>query len=279
MENNKQAYGYNGRVIRMAPNVEPRNTLETLNNEQDKADSANKNTTAYAEVQELAEYVENNDRDMNGKEELIRSLRRNVTCKNERHLIGVFGVYSDNLIKEALYEISHEDIGRNVTILPKSILIKSDIQKISHTHYKENYNPSSYAYGVDVRREVTRYLNSILCVPSAGYGQSGLSDAVMRLERHGKVKELMDYINLISYNRDNVFIWNLEVSYSDIHPNLLNNLSKMVCGNFIIIVNFLRPAELEALALGSSYPVSNQRPFGEQLLQKYFGYEDLIKTD
>ncbi len=274
MENTKQTSGYNGRVIRRAhSDVEHKQDSEQP-----------KNKIAKEALAELEECIASESNKLRGKEELIRSLRRNISSKHERHLIGVFGVNSDVLIKEALYEISHTDIARNITILPKSMLIEDEFCTfvgMMANFYKDNYSSSRYVAGVDMRREITRYLNAILCAPSAGYGQSGLSDAVLKLERHDKVKEMMDYINLVSYNRDNMFIWNLEVSAADFHPNLLNNLSKMVSKNFIIIVNYLRNTEAEALFIGGNYPVDDRdkQRFGYLLLQKYFGYSDLINTD
>lgn len=213
------------------------------------------------------------------KAKLVRSLERNLTDSSQKHLIGVFGMNSDNTIADAMRELDS-----SVYELPRTRLFDDVFTLFANTMLVFVNTNSSIITGIDVmqkRFQVQRYWQAIKSCNSESYYDDGLTMLSMvsqRLERAEKCRELFSYIT--QYSRKNKFVWNIEVGIRELNYNLLENLSQIANENLVIIVSTLGPLEFEARNIGSQMGCDwRGSGIGHDILQKYIWFEDIIEAD
>lgn len=219
------------------------------------------------------------------KARLVRSLERNLRDSNQKHLIGVFGMNSDNTIAEALRELNNSMYG-DFCVLQSSRLIDDVFTMFASSMLNFMEANSHRIRGLDnqwVRNQVCRYLNEIYSSnhePDYEYGLTRLSRLGQRLERGDKCREMVAFIKQQMNSRNTKFVWNIEVDMGELNYNLLNNLSQIANENLIVIVNTLGPLEFEAGLIGSQMGYGGcHSQTGYQILHKYIWFEDIIQAD
>lgn len=219
------------------------------------------------------------------KAKLVRSLERNLTDSSQKHLIGVFGMNSDNTIANALRELNNSMYG-NFYVLQSSRLIDDVFTMFASAMLSFLETNSRTIRGLDDRwaqNVVLRYLQEIHSSnyePDYEDGLMRLSRLGQRLERGEKCRDLMSFIKQQMYPRYPKFVWNIEVDMGELNYNLLNNLSQIANENLIVIVNTLGPLEFEAGLIGSQMGYGGcHSQTGHQILHKYIWFEDLIQAD
>lgn len=227
----------------------------------------------------------NNQTANDPKAKLVRSLERNLTDSSQKHLIGVFGMNSDNTIANALRELNNSMYG-NFYVLQSSRLIDDVFTMFASAMLNFLESNSNRIRGLDDRwaqNVVLRYLQEIHSSnyePDYEDGLMRLSRLGQRLERGEKCRDLMSFIKQQMYPRYPKFVWNIEVDMGELNYNLLNNLSQIANENLIVIVNTLGPLEFEAGLIGSQMGYGGcPNQTGHQILHKYIWFEDLIQAD
>ena len=284
---------YSGRRIRRAveqPQYQEESHVEESHHEEPETSSVPEREARR--IQQVSQetprnmHQTNNQKTANdSKAKLIRSLERNLTDSNQKHLIGVFGMNSDATIANAMRALNNSMYG-DFYELQNSRLIEDVYTMFASAVLNFMGNNSHRIRGLEeqwARNQVLRYLQEIHSCnyePDYEYGLTRLSRLGQRLERGEKCKELISFIKQQMYPRNTKFVWNIEVDMGELNYNLLNNLSQIANENLIIIVNTLGPLEFEAGLIGSQMGYGGcPNQTGHQILQKYIWFEDLIQAD
>lgn len=208
---------------------------------------------------------------------LIRSIER----KGGKHLIGVFGLNSDVVIRNALSSMRRSEF----FILQKSRLISNPFSMFASAILNfMDEDPYNTRLGDDraTSNQIYRILDGVdSCNNEYEYEASlvKLQRISQRLDRGKQCREVTRILKQNVSRRDVRFIWNIEVEPRELDYNLLNDLSKIACEDMIIILNVNVPLEFLTRNIGARFDDGSSTPMGSQILSKFIDFGDIIRAN
>ncbi len=218
---------------------------------------------------------------------LVSSLENKLTGNAQTHLIGVFGINSDNVIAEALNIIRNNN--HRIFLLRKSRVIDDvynmfavEMMNFTEMQFAKGGSYSTYnswneeAVICHIRRLLTE-----ICARKPSNDPYDLYELVNLerwVSREKKCKELISFIRK-ELECDTKFIWNVELDFGEFNYNLVRNLAEIASEELIIIINSYGSLDIEARSMGRKLASDYPDQMGHQITNKYFSPTDIINTD